>query len=98
MDNSHRLLKVLWLSGGILCLVVFIYQATPILLNALDKLVLQGIAIFLLFFGLALVTAWAFFFFTEQFYKLKDRQHHYYIRRRQREHQLHNPPQKRRNS
>ena len=95
MDNNfNRFLKTLWLSGGILCLLVFIYQATPILLNALDRQAQQGIALFLLFFGLALLTARAVFYFTEQFEKLRDRRHFYRTRQRQRERGLRNPPQK----
>ncbi len=88
MDRFNRFFKYSWLTGGILCLIAFIYQATPILLNALAMEVRQDLAIFLIFFGFAILTAQAVFFFTEQFTKLRDRQHFYRIRRRQREREL----------
>ena len=85
MDTFNRFLKSIWLGGGILCLLVFIYQATPILLNALDIQARQGLAVFLIFFGCAILLAWIVFFFSEQFEKIKDRRHFYRTRQRQRE-------------
>ena len=88
MDKFNRFLKSIWLGGGILCLLVFIFRATPILLNALDIQARQDLAVFLIFFGCAILLAWAVFFFTEQFEKIKDRRHFYHIRQRQRELEL----------
>jgi len=55
------------------------------LLDALELQIRQDLAILLIFSGLAILLAWAVFFFTEEFEKLKDRRHFYHTRRRQRE-------------
>ena len=83
--TPDRLAKFLWVAGGVLCLTAFIYQATPILLTALQAYWLQPSAMFLLLFGFGILTLCAVFLFTLLFEELEDRRHFLRIRKRMRE-------------
>ncbi len=85
MEKINTLAKLLWLTGGVLCLMVFVYQATPILLGALDPSWLQPTGIFLIFFGLCTLSVCVIFLFLWLFVELDDRHHFLQIRRRTRE-------------
>ncbi len=85
MDKLNTLAKLLWVTGGVLCLMVFVYQATPILLNALELSWLQPTGVFLIFFGLSILTLCAIFLFTWLFTELEDRRHFLQTRKRMRE-------------
>ena len=85
MDNLKKLAQLLWVTGGVLCLMVFFYQATPILLNVMGTEWLQPLAICLLYTVLFIVLASVFFSFTWFLEKLRDQQHLYETRRKYRD-------------
>jgi len=80
-----RLAKLLWTTGGVLCLMVFLYQATPILLTALETIWLAPAGVFLLLFGAGILTLCAVFLFTWLSEELEDRRSFLRTRRRMRE-------------
>ena len=49
MDHLKKLAQLLWATGGVLCLMVFFYQATPILLNAMGAAWLQPLGVCLMY-------------------------------------------------
>ena len=85
MDRFNHILKYAWLAGGVLCLIAFVFQATPILLTALQPYWLQPCGMFLIFFGLGILTLCAVFLFTMLSEELEDRRHFLRTRRRMRE-------------
>ena len=84
MESLKQLAKLLWLTSGVLCIMVFIYQATPILLNSLDPSWLRVIAIFLTFFGLYVAVMCSVLLFSWLSEELKARKHELAMRRRPR--------------
>ena len=85
MDKLHTLAKLLWVTGGVLCLMVFVYQATPILLSSLTAAWLQPTGVFLIFLGLCILSLCTIFLFAWMFVELGDRWHFLRIRKRMRE-------------
>lgn len=72
MDHLKKLAQLLWVTGGVLCLMVFFYQATPILLNALGAAWLQPLGICFMYTILFIVIAGALFGFEWLRSKLND--------------------------
>ena len=73
MELTKRLAKLLWLTGGVLIIMVFVYQATPILLNLLGSSWLTTISIFLFFFGMSIAVLCATLLFSWLFEELSRR-------------------------
>lgn len=84
MDNLKKLAQLLWATGGVLCLMVFFYQATPILLNASGVAWLQPLGICLMYSVLFILIASVFFTFEWLRSKLNDQRHLHETRRRYR--------------
>ena len=80
-DTLKRLAQLLWATGGVLCLMVFFYQATPILLNAMGAAWLQPLGICLLYTILFVVLASALLYVVWLRSKVSD-QHHLHETRR----------------
>ncbi|GAC1669860.1 MAG: hypothetical protein PVS3B3_39790 [Ktedonobacteraceae bacterium] len=81
MDKLNTLAKLLWATGGVLCLMVFFYQATPILLYAMGAAWLQPLGICLMYTILFMVIAGALLSFAWLCSKLNDLQHFHETRR-----------------
>ena len=75
MDHLKRLAQLLWATGGVLCLMVFFYQATPILLNAMGVAWLQPLGICLMYTILFLVIASTLLAFAWLRSRLNDLRH-----------------------
>lgn len=84
-DGLKTMAKLLWVTGGVLCLMVFIYQATPILIAALPPILLPiaGVLLLLLAFSALLIVVICTLILTVA--ELQDRRHFLKIRRRMRE-------------
>ena len=85
MDSLKKLAQLLWVTGGVLCLMVFFYQATPILLSAVGAEWIQPLAICLLYTVLFVVLTSVFFSFAWFLEKLQDQRHLHETRRKYRE-------------
>ncbi|GAC1647342.1 MAG: hypothetical protein NVS4B12_15010 [Ktedonobacteraceae bacterium] len=72
MDKLNTLAKLLWVTGGVLCLMVFVYQATPILLNAMEAAWLQPLGICLMYTILFVLISGTLFGFAWLLEKLND--------------------------
>ena len=81
MDHLKKLAQLLWATGGVLCLMVFFYQATPILLNAMGAAWLQPLGICLMYTILFVVIAGALLSFTWLRSKLNDQRDFHETRR-----------------
>ncbi len=81
MNTLNRLAKLLWATGGVLCLMVFFYQATPILLNALGNAWLKPLGICLMYTVLFILIAGALFLFEWLRIKLREQRDFYETRR-----------------
>lgn len=92
MDTLRPLAKLLWMTSGVLCIMVFIYQATPILLGSLPPQWLQLPGMFLICFALCVLVVCVVLLFSWLFEELKDRKHYLATRRRMRT-QRQPPPQ-----
>lgn len=88
MDQLKQFAKLLWWTGGVLCIMVFIYQATPILLNSLDPSWLRPAGMFLIFFGLCVLMVSAILLFSWLLEELKDRINFLHTRRKMRQERL----------
>ena len=75
MDHLKRLAQLLWATGGVLCLMVFFYQATPILLNAMGTAWLQPLGICLMYTILFMVIAGTILAFAWLHSRLNDLRH-----------------------
>ncbi len=97
MDQIKQFAKLLWWTGGVLCIMVFVYQATPILLHSLDASWLEPAGMFLIFFALCVLVICTILLFSWLSEELKDRKHYLATRRRMRT-QRQPPPQGPQNS
>lgn len=82
MNNTlKKLAQLLWATGGVLCLMVFFYQATPILLNAMGTAWLQPLGICLMYTLLFIVITSALLYFVWLYNKVNDQRHLHDTRR-----------------
>ena len=82
MNNTlKKLAQLLWATGGVLCLMVFFYQATPILLDAMGSAWLQPLGICLMYTLLFIAFASAILYFVWLRNKLNDQRHLHETRR-----------------
>ena len=84
-DSLKKLAQLLWATGGILCLMVFFYVGTPILLNAMGTAWLQPLGICLMYTVLFIVIAGTFLSFSWLNSKLQDLRNLHKTRRTYRE-------------
>jgi magnesium-transporting ATPase (P-type) len=82
MKSLKKFAKLLWLTSGVLLIMLFIYQATPILLNSFDPSSLRLIAIFLTFFAMCIAMTCAILLFSWLTEELKTRKHKLTTRRK----------------
>ena len=81
MENLKKLAQLLWATGGVLCLMVFLYVTTPILLSALGAAWLQPLAVCLMYTILFVMIAAALSLFAWMRNKLKDQEHYHKTRK-----------------
>ena len=85
MDHLKKLAQLLWATGGVLCFMVFFYQATPILLTAMGTAWLQPLGICLMYTVLFILIAGTLLSFAWLYSKLNDLRHLHKTRRTYRE-------------